>query len=118
MSTLGQRLKAARTQKGLLQSQLAEMIGVKSGAVISNWEKDIAKPDAEKIVRLCSTLGIAASYLLGYHGEDAPALTVDEESLLSCYRSLNPDGQDVLLSTARGLSSNPEYIKKGTSEAC
>lgn len=116
MSTLGSRLKAARIHKGLLQSQLADMIGVKSGGVISNWEKDIAKPDAEKIVRLCSTLGITASYLLDFYGTDAPALTVDEQTLLSCYRSLNSEGKDVLLSTAKGICSNPDYMKKGTSQ--
>lgn len=52
MSTLGERIRFAREQKGLLQSELAKLINVKSSGVISNWEKDLNKPDAEKIVRL------------------------------------------------------------------
>ena len=56
MSTLGERIKTARESKGYLQSDLAKLIGVKSSGVISNWEKDLNKPDAEKIVKICEVL--------------------------------------------------------------
>ncbi len=64
MSTLGERIRFAREQKGILQNELAKLIGIKSSAVISNWEKDINKPDAEKIVRLCDVLDVSVSFLL------------------------------------------------------
>lgn len=73
MSTMGERIRKAREAKGLLQSQLAELVPVKSGSVISNWEKNINKPDADKIVRLCQILDLSLSYLLDYYGETAPA---------------------------------------------
>lgn len=69
MATMGERIRKAREAKGLYQAQLAEMIGVKSAGVISNWEKNLNKPDADKIIRLCQALDISASYLLDYYGE-------------------------------------------------
>ena len=66
--SLGERIRIARDAKGLKQSELAEMIEVKSAGVISNWEKDINKPDADKIIKLCEVLEISASYLLDYYG--------------------------------------------------
>ena len=70
MSTLGSRIKESRESKKMLQSDLAVAVGVKSSAVISNWEKDINKPDADKIVKLCSILDVTASYLLDYYGAE------------------------------------------------
>ena len=67
MSTIGSRLKESREKKGLLQSELAKMIGVKSSGVISNWEQDINKPNADKMIELCQVLGISLSNLSLIH---------------------------------------------------
>ena len=48
---------------GLYQGQLGMALGV-SGAVISNWEKGLNKPDADKLVRLCEVLNVPIAYLL------------------------------------------------------
>ena len=47
MATLGKRIREARENKGLLQTQLAKMIGARSAGVISNWETDLHKPDID-----------------------------------------------------------------------
>lgn len=70
MSTLGERIKESRERKDLYQAQLAELIGVKSAGVISNWEKDINKPNADKLVEICQVLDISLSYLLDYYGNE------------------------------------------------
>ena len=93
MSTLGERIRCARENKGLFQGQLAVLIGVKSAGVISNWEKDINKPDAEKIVRLCEVLDVPASYLLNYYGRKGAALSLSEETFVEKYRSLSATGK-------------------------
>lgn len=111
MSTLGERIREAREQKALLQSQLAELIGAKSSAVISNWEKDLNKPDADKIVKLCRALSVSASYLLDYYGGVATEMSPPEAELVSIYRSLNSQTQELLISTARGFAGNPGMQK-------
>ena len=63
MNTLGERIREARDKMGLYQGQLGMALGV-SGAVISNWEKGLNKPDADKLVRLCEVLNVPIAYLL------------------------------------------------------
>lgn len=93
--SLGDRIRKARDNKGLKQSELAELIEVKSSAVISNWEKDINKPDADKIIKLCEVLEISASYLLDYYG-DNPNLTFEEQAHIKKYRALDKHGVKVI----------------------
>lgn len=96
MSTFGERIRKARENKNLLQSELAKLIDVKSSGVISNWEKDLNKPDADKIVRLCAALDISASYLLDYHGNDSFQVSDEELEHIKKYRTLDEHGKDIV----------------------
>lgn len=93
MTTLGERIKTAREKKGLQQKDLAILVDVKSSGVISNWERDLNKPDAEKIVKLCQVLDISLSYLLNYFGENKFECTIDEQEHIKKYRSLSEHGK-------------------------
>lgn len=93
--SLGERIRNARDNKGLKQSELAELIEVKSAAVISNWEKDINKPDADKIIKLCEVLDISASYLLDYYG-NTTHLSFDEQLHIKKYRDLDEHGKEIV----------------------
>jgi len=96
MSTMGERIKLSRESKNLFQSELAKLVGAKSGAVISNWEKDINKPDAEKIIKLCQALNISASYLLGYNGNEDSFFQPSEIEIITKYRALDRHGKEVI----------------------
>lgn len=96
MATLGERIATAREAKNMLQSELAELVGVKSSAVISNWETDKNKPDAEKLVGLCGALDVTLSYLLDYHGKDTFAFTIAEKDLIKKLRKLPPHVQETI----------------------
>ncbi len=96
MSTLGERIKNSREKLGLLQSQLAKLIGVKSAGVISNWENDINKPDADKIVKLCDVLDVSLSYLLNYFGETDNDFSLIEKDMVKKYRTLDEHGKTVV----------------------
>ena len=109
MNTFGRRIKIARENRGLLQSELAALIGVKSSGVISNWETDKSEPDADKIVKLCHALDVSASYLLDYYG--AEDVNGAEYHLLHDFRQLNEEGQQIVLHTVRGLIASNDYTK-------
>lgn len=96
MPTLGERIKHSRESKGLLQSDLAKLIGVKSAGIISNWERDLNKPDAEKIIKLCDVLDISASYLLDYYGKSNFKPSPSEIDHIKKYRSLDAYGQETV----------------------
>lgn len=66
--TLGQKIKDARKSAGLTQAEFAALISndeYKIGnTTVSNWEKDINKPDIEIISVICYKLNISASYFI------------------------------------------------------
>lgn len=97
MTTLGMRIKTARENIGMSQSELAVAIGIKpTSGVISNWERDLNKPDAEKIVRLCEVLDISASFLLDYYGKSTFEVKPAEITHIKKYRELDPHGKEMV----------------------
>ncbi len=57
----GDKIKFARTAAGLTQKQLADKINV-SNTSISNWEKNISRPDPDTIQHLCWALNVEPNY--------------------------------------------------------
>lgn len=58
---LGSKIKALRDSRGITQSELAKILNVKN-TVISNWEKNINKPNVEYIANLCAVFSVSADY--------------------------------------------------------
>lgn len=54
---MGARLRELREQKGLTQSQLADLVGVKRDAV-ARWEADVREPGWSNVVALARALGV------------------------------------------------------------
>lgn len=61
---IGQRIKEARTLKGLSQEALGDLIGV-SKATISWYENNKRTPTLENFEKLIDVLNLNADYLLG-----------------------------------------------------
>ncbi len=57
------RLKKARAEQGLKQSDVAEKLGLKANT-ISNWEKGRTEPDIDSFVKLCDIYQIDCAALL------------------------------------------------------
>lgn len=60
----GDKIREARRAAGLTQRQLADKIGV-TNTSISNWEKNLSRPDPDTIQNLCWALNIQPNYLFG-----------------------------------------------------
>lgn len=68
--TTGQRIRAARKNKGMTQAELAEKLNIPFQSV-SQWERDIRKPKIETVQKIADALGVTVSYLQGYETIDA-----------------------------------------------
>ncbi len=68
---IGDNIRTARINKGLTQTQLAELLQYRNCIVgnttISNWENGTSKPDPDTIEELCKILGVDANYLLDFN---------------------------------------------------
>ena len=61
MNTLGSKMKQIRIARGYTQDDIAEMMDVKRTAV-SNWEKDIRTPGADKLIQYAKIVGVTLDF--------------------------------------------------------
>lgn len=90
--TFGEKLKIARVEAGLKQSELAKQLNT-TGNTISNWENNVSKPDLDMLSYICGILHVNASFFL------QPVLPEDEVSItelkiIKKYRLLDELGQN------------------------
>jgi len=115
MKSIGLRIKEARQAKNLKQDELAELIGAKSGAVVSSWENGKAKPDCLTIQKVCEFLEISPNHLLGYN-DSADAVTNIEMAMVRKYRLIDEFGKQAVdavlnIEYERAYSSRPKNTK-------
>lgn len=73
----GDKIRTARKAAGLTQRELADRINV-SNTSISNWEKDISRPDPDTIQHLCWALNVQPNFFFSLEKEK-PLINDDEE---------------------------------------
>ena len=64
MATTAERIKQLRKKKGISQSELEALIGVKNNTV-STWERGTRKPDFEALDLLSDYFEVSFEYILG-----------------------------------------------------
>lgn len=81
LDAFGQRIRTLRTQKGLSQQQLADLMYV-TRKTIGNWESGNRLPDISMLTRLARQLGVDVYELLDeMNGPDTPpnVIVVEDE---------------------------------------
>lgn len=61
--TLGEKLKACRSSKGISQEKVAELVGVSRQAV-TKWENDQTTPSSDNLMALASIYGVSLDELV------------------------------------------------------
>lgn len=92
--TFGEKLKAARIESGLKQSELAKELKT-TGNTISNWENNVSKPDLDTLSYICGILHVTASYFLQATIPD-DEVSIPELKLVKKYRALDPHGKEMV----------------------
>lgn len=78
--TIGERIKFERNKKGISQAALGELLQLTQQA-IGKWEKNLAEPDSETLLKLSDIFEIPVSSLLGRE-EKRPSNVYDVDGLL------------------------------------
>lgn len=92
--SFGEKLKEARTQKKLKQSELAQQLGVKN-TTISNWENNISRPDLDMLSYICGVLDVKASFFLEAKIPEDD-ITLTEFNIIKKYRALDSHGKKMV----------------------
>ena len=113
--TLGQKIKNVRKNAGYTQSEFAELLSSETykigNTTVSNWEKDLNKPDIETISNICYKLNIPASYFIEPKTPKKELNSV-ELSLVNNFQQLNESGQSKLMERLDELLELPKYRKE------
>ena len=71
--TIGERIREARTAKGLTQEQLAEQVHVTKQAVYKYETGIVTNIPLDKLESIAACLGVAPGYLVGWQDEPIAA---------------------------------------------
>ena len=80
MATAAERIKQLRKKKGISQSELAELIGVKNNTV-STWERGTRKPDFEALNLLSNYFEVSFEYILGSSDKEEARVVPTQDEL-------------------------------------
>ena len=75
---LAERLKQLRSEKGMTQVQLAQMLDVSKGT-IAMWETSKRKPSFEILSKLSDIFDRRMDYILGYSDDASSPHPAEEE---------------------------------------
>ena len=103
---IGERIRAARQDRGWTQEQLAGAVGVSRSAV-AQWETGRAGQVTGNLSRIAAVLEVGVEYLMFGDDKSAPqhATRGHELAMLRLYRDCAPSDQQLLLRTARRLAA-------------
>ena len=93
---IGKRIKEARENLGLTQSELGDLVGV-TGSAITNYEKETSHPKEAVMYKLFECLHVDANYLFQDVVKVPPKtndVTFSEYEHIKKYRSLDKSGQE------------------------
>lgn len=104
----GQILKELRVQKGLKQSELANLLGITQQAY-QRYEYGTSEPNADGFAFLADFYGVTSDYLLGREPEQEPQIDYDAckaeaDAVIDQIANLNPEEQAVMLDILHKLS--------------
>ena len=80
MATTAERIKQLRKKKGISQSELAEVIGVKNNTV-STWERGTRKTDFEALNLLSDYFEVSFEYILGSSDKEEARVKPTQDEL-------------------------------------
>ena len=83
-TTIGGRIKSARTNKGLTQQELADQLYIPM-TTLSTYENNKAELKGQVVVELASALGVTTDYILTGAENETDAM---EQELLAIFRSI------------------------------
>ena len=100
------RIKELRTEKGILQTELAKHLKI-GQATISNWETGRSEPDQDALKELSKFFGASIDYILGntdtkkpLTSEDVSGLTDKQIKILQMMEKMTPEQQDEMVRQA------------------
>ena len=83
--SFGERLKKARQDKGVSQSELGKLVGVHY-TQIGRYESKGVKPSGDVLTKIANTLGVTSDFLMSGSSQEQAQDSLNDRELLSQFQ--------------------------------
>lgn len=105
MSELGNRVRELRESQNMTQTELAEILGMKTYTTVSKWEKNENFPKGKDLKRLAQIFNVTSDYLLGLTNDKVKKFSKDKPGeateITLVYSKLEPLRQEKVVDFAQ-----------------
>lgn len=92
-TTLGEKIRKLRKQKGYTLERLAELSESSKSYIWEIENKNPPRPSADKIAKIAAVLGVTADYLVDTR-ESTPAADAVDQAFFRKYRNMDPSTKE------------------------
>ena len=103
MEQLGDRVRKLREGRNMTQTELSEILGMKTYTTVSKWEKNENFPKGKDLKKLAEIFNVTSDYLLGLTDDKLKKITTQNEKteIISIYEQLEEPRQEKVLNYAK-----------------
>ena len=100
---MGDRIRKLRESRNMTQTELSEILGMKSYTTVSKWEKNENFPKGKDLKKLAEIFNVTSDYLLGLSDTKLGKITTQNEhpEILTIYNQLEEPKQEKVLDYAK-----------------
>lgn len=110
---LYKNIKTRRTELGITQTELAEMLGYSDKSMIAKIEAGKVDLTQSRIVAFAEALKMSPGELFGWNEEPySPDMTSKENQLLENFRKLDENDRKMINTMIKALKASSEFEKK------
>lgn len=103
MEQLGDRIRKLRESRNMTQTELSEILGMKTYTTVSKWEKNENFPKGKDLKKLAEIFNVTSDYLLGLSDNKLGKITTQNKhpEILTIYNQLEEPKQEKVLDYAK-----------------
>lgn len=103
MEQLGDRIRKLRESRNMTQTELSEILSMKTYTTVSKWEKNENFPKGKDLKKLAEIFNVTSDYLLGLSDTKLGKITTQNEhpEILTIYNQLEEPKQEKVLDYAK-----------------
>lgn len=103
MEQLGVRIRKLRESRNMTQTELSEILGMKTYTTVSKWEKNENFPKGKDLKKLAEIFNVTSDYLLGLSDTELGKITTQNKhpEILTIYNQLEEPKQEKVLDYAK-----------------
>ena len=116
MEQLGDRVRKLREGRNMTQTELSEILGMKTYTTVSKWEKNEDFPKGKDLKKRAEIFNVTSDYLLGLTDDKLKKITTQNEKteIISIYDQLEDPNKEKVLDYATVLLNEQNNMKTST----